>query len=1005
MASKSPPGSDNAQQSTTLMSGNEAIALGAFEAGVHVATGYPGTPSTEILEALALHPEVDCEWSTNEKVAMEVGIGASLAGGRALVTMKHVGLNVAADPFFSAAYAGTNGGLVVVSADDPGMHSSQNEQDNRLIARAARVPMLEPSTAEEAKDFTKAAFSLSETYDTPILVRTTTRISHGNGEVPVGKRTDVARRPYQKNPGKYVMLPSHGRALHAKLELERIPALEKEAENWAQVLAGSDDLAVITSGAAFPYAREAFKDATILKLGMTNPIPRKLIKDFAEDKKRILVIEELEPYLEEQIRALHIPCEGKDKLPRYGELSVGLLRQAFLNTPDKSGALELPPIPPRPPVLCAGCAHRGPFYVLGQLDAIVSGDIGCYTLGALAPLDAMDTCMSMGASVGIAHGMEKVMTDQERRRLVSVIGDSTFFHSGITGLVDVLYNGGCTTTVILDNRTTAMTGHQEHPGSGLTLQKEKATQIDLEALCRGLGIKRVTRVDPYDLAEVWRTLDKELQADEPSVILAEADCALKEKLHFGDPLSVDREKCTECMACTRLGCPAIEIKENRLEISDLLCVGCVHCQQICSDCNAGIDLPQVLELVDQKRPREAFLVLQKNNPLPAVSSRICPRPCDHATNALGYDQGRLWAKQFPDLVADFPAPGQPSRISPCAVEKFLGDYGLSHFTGNEFAPSIERDLSVGIIGSGPAGLSAAWQLRQRGLKVTVYEASPEPGGMLRYGIPEFRLPKALLKKEIDRLVAAGVVFSCNTRIGKGLAFDRVTDTHDATIVCVGNGTPKDLPLKGLADIEKGLLHGVDFLRDINCDLPVEIGPRVGVIGGGNTAIDCARSAHRLKAEVTVYYRRAKDDMTAIPEEIDAAMNDGVRFEFHTAPVALLQKDGCLTGATIQPMTPGSLDRRGRRRPEPAEDNAVQVPLDTLILAVGEQSDLTFLEDTNVAFGKNVEVNFIGATTRPGVFACGDAAFSHGTVTQAISTGRRAAEAVEAFLHDRKGRAS
>jgi NADPH-dependent glutamate synthase beta subunit-like oxidoreductase/pyruvate/2-oxoacid:ferredoxin oxidoreductase beta subunit len=784
--------------------------------------------------------------------------------------------------------------------------------------------------------------------------------------------------------------------------LERIPALEQEAETWAQIFEGSNDLAVITSGASFLHAREAFKDATILKLGMTNPIPRKLISEFAKDKKRILVIEELEPYLEEQIRALHIPCEGKNKLPRYGELSVELLHQSFLDSPAESDELELPPIPPRPPVLCAGCAHRGPFYVLGQLDAIVSGDIGCYTLGALAPLDAMDTCMSMGASVGIAHGMEKVMTEEERQRLVSVIGDSTFFHSGITGLVDVLYNGGHTTTIILDNRTTAMTGHQEHPGSGLTLQKDKTAEIDLEALCKGLGIKRVTRVDPYDLVGMWQTLDKELHVDEPSVILAEANCALQKKLRFGDPVSLDREKCTECMACTLLGCPAIELKQNHLEISDLLCVGCVHCGQICSDCNAGIDLPQVLELVHQKRYHKAFSVLLKTNPLPAVSSRVCPRPCDHETNALGYDQALAWAEKFPNLLADFSASGQPTRISACAVEKFLGDYGIADVADNEFAPLVEQVFSVGIIGAGPAGLSAAWQLRQKGIPVTVYEAFPEPGGMLRYGIPEFRLPKALLKKEIDRLVAVGVVFCCNTHIGKDLSFDRVTGVHDATIVCVGNGTPKKLTLDGLTNVKEGVLYGVDFLRRVNRDLPSEIGKKIGVIGGGNTAIDCARSARRLDAEVTVYYRRGQDDMTAIPEEIDAARKSGVRFEFHASPVALLQKEGCLTGAEIQPMKPGPLDNTGRHRPQPSEDSAFQTPMDTIILAVGEQSDLNFLEDSKVAFSKNVEVNFIGATTLPGVFACGDAAFDHGTVTQAISTGRRAAEAVDAYLKEQKG---
>jgi indolepyruvate ferredoxin oxidoreductase alpha subunit len=641
MASKkSAPGSEQGEDRVQLMSGNEAIARGAWEAGVHVACAYPGTPSTEILETLSRFPDVDCEWSTNEKVAMEVAMGASMAGGRALVAMKHVGLNVASDPFFAAAYAGTNGGLVVVSADDPGMHSSQNEQDNRLIARAARVPILEPSTSEEARAFTTAAFDLSEKYDTPILIRTTTRTAHGNGEVALGDRRNVARRAYKRDPRKYVMLPSHARARHAQLEQVRMPALETEATEWVELFPGTLEIGIITAGASFLYAREAFPDASILKLNMTHPIPAALIRSFALDQQRILVIEELEPFLEEQVRALGIDCEGKDRLPRFGELSVGLLRSSFLDQPVTQDSADARLIPPRPPVLCAGCAHRGAFYVLNQLDAIVSGDIGCYTLGALAPLAAMDSCFNMGASVAVAHGMEKVMNTAERERLVSVIGDSTFYHSGIPGLVDILYNGGHSTTVILDNHTTAMTGHQEHPGSGRTIQGKEAGRIALEPLCRGLGIKNVKKVDPYDLLSVYRTFEGEMRSDEPSVILAEAPCGLKENIRFGDPIPLHLDRCTECMACTRLGCPAIEMKDDHLEVSPILCVACSHCQQVCTDCNAGIDLPLVLELLHQGREQDALAAVLKTNPFPLVSSLVCPHPCDHEVNALDHPQRR-----------------------------------------------------------------------------------------------------------------------------------------------------------------------------------------------------------------------------------------------------------------------------------------------------------------------------------------------------------------------------
>lgn len=985
-----------ATRRTRVLSGNEAIARGAWEAGVRVGAGYPGTPSTEILETLAQYPEVDCEWSTNEKVGLEVAVGASLAGGRAIATMKHVGLNVAADPLFSVSYMGVNAGLVIISADDPGMHSSQNEQDNRWLARAAKVALCEPATPQEAKDFTGAAFDVSERYDTPVIIRTTTRVAHSRGLVTLGERQEIPRKPYAKNVAKHVVLPAHGRARHKVIESERLPELAREAERWAEIFAGSDELGVITSGVVSLYVREALPQASILKLGMTYPLPREAIKQFSQSKKRLLVIEELEPFLAEQVRALGLPVEELH-LPRYGELSVELVRQAVQGVRVAPPPVHLPLLPPRPPILCAGCMHRGVFYVLKQLNAIVSGDIGCYTLGALAPLDAMDTCMNMGASISMAHGMSKILSEDEKNRLVAVIGDSTFYHSGIAALVDVLYNGGQQTTIILDNHTTAMTGHQEHPGTGRTIKHQDTKSMEIEPLVRGLGIEYVEPIDAYDLLKAWRTIDTALRHKVPAVLIADGVCVLKERKGFGAPISIDLKKCTECFACTQIGCPAIELKNRHLEINAQLCIACSHCQQVCADCHAGIDIPQMLELVHQKRYAEAFRVLSCATPFPAVAGRVCPHPCDHEVNALGWPQEKLYAECYPELVRAFPTPEHPAKLSVRAVERFLGDYGVENFTGAEFKPLYERPERVVVIGSGPAGLSAAFHLRRRGFQVTVLEALEKPGGMMRHGIPGFRLPKEILDREIDRLYMMGIDIKCNTQAGRDVSFAELAKTYDAVVIAVGDSAPQELQLQSTGEVRSGLLYGLDFLRRINRGQQVKVGRRVAVIGGGNTAIDCARAAQRLGAAVTVYYRRTAHEMPAIQEEIDAAIVEDVRFEFQKNPTHLATQDGRLCALELICMEPGPLDASGRRQPMPVAGSEFRVDVDTVILAVGERAELEFLRDSNVKFNHAIDVNFAGATTKPGVFACGDVAFGHGTVTQSISTGRRIAEAVAVYL--------
>ena len=983
-----------------LLSGNEAIARGAWEAGAAVGAGYPGTPSTEILEALSRLGDVDCEWSPNEKVALEVAVGASLAGGRALATMKHVGVNVAADPLFSVAYMGVNGGLVLVSADDPGMHSSQNEQDNRLYARAARIPLLEPATPEEARRYTAAAFELSERCDTPVLLRTTTQLSHGRAEVARQERQAGTRRPYRKDARKNVVLPAHGRMRHDLIETRRIPQLEHEAERWVECFEGRGDVAFITAGVPFLYVREAFPDAPVLKLGMTYPLPRAAILAFAERHGRVMVIEELEPWLEEQVRALGVRVETHG-LPRTGELSVPLIRAELLGERrPPAGRAPLPPLPVRPPALCPGCSHRAAFYAFNELGAIVSGDIGCYTLGATAPLDAMDACMNMGASIGMAHGMKKVMPAEEAQRVVAVIGDSTFFHSGITGLLDVVYNHGNSTVVVLDNRTTAMTGHQGHPGSGRDLNGREAPRLDIAAIARAVGVADVREIDAYDLAGAARTIDDAMRADHPSVIVARAPCVLAEKVTFGPAVHVDVAKCTECQACLRLGCPAIQVDESsrgRPWIDASLCNGCSHCQQVCANCNAGIDVPRMLELVAQERYREAFDLVLRANPFPAIAGRICPHPCEADLNALGRDQHADFAARYPQLVRDFRSPETPDRISIRLVERFLGDWAIYNLDAAGFAPRETRSASVGIVGSGPAGLAAAWYLRRHGFAVTLYDEHDGPGGMLRHGIPEFRLPRATLDAEIARLTGAGVELRCGTRLGRDTTLAQLRADHDAVVLAFGAWRGQGVRIEGADAGVTGIGSGLEYLQHYNHGDAVALGRRVAVIGGGNTAMDCARAARRAGADVTVYYRRAESEMPAIVEELDDARTEGVVIEPFTVPVRVLTRDSHVSGLVLRRTEPGAPDASGRRTPVPVAGSEFTIEVDTVMLAIGESPDLRPLESTDVPHDGRIGVRFTGATPAAGVFACGDAAFGHGTVTQAIATGRRVADAVALHL--------
>jgi indolepyruvate ferredoxin oxidoreductase alpha subunit len=566
-----------------LMLGNAAAARGLYEAGCCVISSYPGTPSTEITEEAVQYGEIYCEWAPNEKVAMEAAFGACLAGNRSFCAMKHVGLNVAADPLFTMSYTGVNAGLVIGVADDPGMHSSQNEQDSRHYARAAKVPMLEPSDSAEALEFAKLAYELSERFDTPVLLKMCTRVAHSQSIVETSPRVEPAVKPYEKNIGKYVMMPVNAIRRHPFVE-ERTRELQAWAETASinRVEPGRDHkIGIITSSTSYQYVKEVCGDTyPVLKLGMIWPLPQQKILDFAASVDSLVVVEELDPFIEEFCGVLGLKTDGEYDFPRLGELSQNIVADRLTHTFPMGRTID-DPIPPRPPVMCAGCPHRGLFYTLSKNRCTVLGDIGCYTLGAVAPLAAMDMTLCMGASISTLHGFNKARGAESEGRTVAVIGDSTFMHSGMTGLANIAYNQSNSTVIILDNSITGMTGHQQNPTTGYNIKGDPAGKIDLEALCRAMGFNRVRVVDPYDLKACDTVLKEELAAAEPSVIISRRPCVLLKYVKHSAPLTVDAAKCVGCKNCMKIGCPAISIKEGKAHVDATLCVGCGVCEQLC----------------------------------------------------------------------------------------------------------------------------------------------------------------------------------------------------------------------------------------------------------------------------------------------------------------------------------------------------------------------------------------------------------------------------------------
>lgn len=565
-----------------IMLGNEAIARGAYEAGVKVSAAYPGTPSTEISENLVKYrDDLYCEWSPNEKVAMEVAIGASISGVRAMASMKHVGVNVAADPLYTVSYIGANGGLVLVAADDPGLYSSQNEQDSRMVGRAAQVPVIEPSDSAEAKEFMKYAFEFSEKYDTPVILRTTTRLSHSQGLVELCDRIEIEDKPYERNIDKYVMMPAKAKVRHLHVEARTKQMMEDGASMPINRVEMKDTkIGVISSGIPYQYVKEALPDASVLKLGMVNPLPRKMIEEFAAKVDTLYIVEELDPVIEEQVKSWGISCIGKEIFTVQGEYSANMIRKAILK--EDLNLTKPADVPARPPILCPGCPHRSVYYVMNKLKLHAAGDIGCYTLGALAPLGVVDTTICMGASISSLHGMEKAKGKDYIKNWVAVIGDSTFMHTGVNSLINMAYNQATGTVVILDNSTTGMTGHQDHAATGKTLQGDIVPAINITELCKAIGVKHVQEINAFDLDALEKALKEETAREEVSVIITKSPCVLKEKKKTYDIFGCDKEKCKKCGMCLKPGCPAMsKAEDGTICIDDTMCTGCGLCESIC----------------------------------------------------------------------------------------------------------------------------------------------------------------------------------------------------------------------------------------------------------------------------------------------------------------------------------------------------------------------------------------------------------------------------------------
>jgi indolepyruvate ferredoxin oxidoreductase, alpha subunit len=1010
-----------------LLLGNEGIVRGALEAGVEVTTAYPGTPSSEIADtffALAKESDLYFEFSTNEKVALEVAAGAAIAGMRALCSMKHVGLNVAADPLNTLSYTGVRGGMVIVTADDPSMHSSQNEQDNRFYAKLSLLPMLEPSSPAEAMELTRLAFDLSERLELPVLLRTTTRVNHARGVCTL--KPLLARRfkgRFERNPRRWVPVPGVAYGLKPVLLGKQEKARALLDELGVDRIEGAGGLGVVTSGVAYAYVKELLDelgragDVQILKIGAIHPTPRRLIEQIATRCERLLVVEELEPYLETEVRAVaqaigaraEIFGKGDGWVPRMYELSPDRLRPAISRLLGLEAApppaLEIPKLPPRPPLLCAGCTHRTTFYAVKSIaepDTYFSGDIGCYTLGLAPPLSTIDAFICMGSSVTLASGV----SIRNAQKHIAFIGDSTFFHSGIAGLVNAVHNGHDLMLVILDNSTTAMTGHQPHPGNAAA--HGVGASIDIESLVRSLGITEVHVVDPENLKRTMSVLDRLYHGCGVRVVISRHPCPLYSSRILKEKKSprtyrVDPDRCKTCgktKGHEPCGVPILkddELLRARVKIatadlaSDLFPGKGASCKQEAAPCvvtcPANVCAFGYLSAARAGRYEEALALIRDQVPLPLALGRVCHHPCEARCVRGDYDE--------------------PIAIN--GVKRFLAERETDAERAAYFAAVRDKALEaregkgarVAVVGAGPAGIAAAFDLNLRGYDVTLFDREKAPGGLLATGIPAYRMPRDLLKKELDGVLASGIRFAGGQALGRDLSLSGLLGDGFAA-VCLATGAHRSRRLAVSGEDATGVESALGFLRRVYADGDIRAGSKVMVVGGGDAAIDAARTARRLGAEdVVIAYRRSAQEMPASREEVEAALAEGVRIDHQTIPVALLVEGGAVVAARCARTELGEKDRGGRRRPVIVAGSERAAEVDHVIVAVGQELDGAMLEgDLELARTKDgfvVVDPTTGATSDPRVFAAGDATGGAWTVIAAIAEGKKAAYGIDAAL--------